>query len=152
MPAEIAAVWCNGCGESLAEARPDDPVDGRPPCPACGSMSWLVKVFLQDEMTLHTDLALKKKRPGFKSGGRSRPAQEQWSGEELSVDGVWRDRQRVLDRENNRYIERVTDPDGTVIRDVDEPLDQHLGHGSDKRRTATPRDASRGDGRSTGRQ
>jgi hypothetical protein len=135
MPAEITGVWCNGCGEPLAGARPDDPVEGRAPCPVCGSLSRLVKVFAHDEVTFHSDLGLKKKSPGFKSGGRSRPAQEQWSGDERSADGVWRDRQRVVDRERNRYIERVTDPDGTVIRDVDEPLDQHLGHGCDRRKT-----------------
>ena len=95
-------------------------------------MSRLVKVYLHDEVTFHTDLGLKKRTPGFKSGGRSRPAQEQWSGDEQSADGIWRDRQRVVDRENNRHVERVTDSDGTVIRDVDEPLDQHLRHGSDK--------------------
>jgi hypothetical protein len=132
MPAEITGVWCNACGEPLPDARPDDPGEGRPPCSACGSFGRLVKVFAHDEVTIHSDLGVKKKKLGFKSGGRSRPAQEQWSGDQQSADGVWRDRQRVVDRENNRYIERVTDPDGTVIRDVDEPLDQHLRHGSDK--------------------
>ncbi|HSV94187.1 MAG TPA: hypothetical protein VLH81_13980 [Desulfobacterales bacterium] len=58
--------------------------------------------------------------------------QQQWSGEVLSADGVWRTRQRVVDREHNRYVERVVDPDGTVIHEVDESLDSHRGHGSDK--------------------
>ena len=132
MTVETGGVECNSCGQSLPDARPDDPAEGSPPCPACGSMSRLVKVYLHDEVTFHTDLVLKKRTPGFKSGGRSRPAQEQWSGDEQSADGIWRDRQRVVDRENNRYVERMTDPNGTVIRDVDEPLDQHLRHGSDK--------------------
>lgn len=135
MSVEVNGVFCNSCGQLLFDARSDDPVDSRRPCPACGSLSRLVKVYVQDELTFHTDLGLKKKRPGFKSGGRSRPAQEQWSGDQLSADGVWRDRQRVVDRENNRYVERVTDPDGTVVHDVDEPLDEHLGHGSNKPRT-----------------
>ncbi len=131
MTAEMG-VECNACGQPLHDARPDDPTEGRPPCPACGSKSRLVKVSVHDEVTFHADLGLKKRSPGFKSGGRSRPAQEQWSGDQQSANGAWRDRQRVVDREHNRYVERVTDPDGTVIRDVDEPLDQHLGHGSDK--------------------
>ena len=58
--------------------------------------------------------------------------QEQWIGEVPSADGVWRERRRLVDRENNRYTETITDPDGTVIRDVDEPLAEHTHRGSDK--------------------
>lgn len=132
MSAEITGIECGGCGQALPDARADDPADGRSPCPACGSVARLGKVHAHGEVNFHVDLGLKKRKLGFRSGGRSRPAQEQWSGEERSADGVWRKRQRVVDRENNRYVERVTDPDGTVIHDVDEPLDQHLGHGSDR--------------------
>lgn len=135
MSVEVNGVFCNSCGQLLPDARPDDTVDFRSPCPACGSMSRLVKVYVHDGLTFHSDLVLKRRKPGFKSGGRSRPAQEQWSGDQLSADGVWRDRQRIVDREKNRYVERVTDPDGSVVRDVDEPLDEHLGRGSDKPRT-----------------
>jgi len=42
-------------------------------------------------------------------------------------------KQRVIDRESDRYVERVADPDtGEVLRDVDEPLSAHRGHGSAK--------------------
>lgn len=44
-------------------------------------------------------------------------------------------RRPVVDRENKRYVERVMVPDGSIVRDVDEPLDEHLGRGSDKPRT-----------------
>src|SRR3990172_11099705 len=132
MTVETGGVECTSCGQSLPDARPDDPAEGSPPCPACGSMSRLVKVYLHDEVTFHTDLVLKKRTPGFKSGGRSRPAQEQWSGDEQSADGIWRDRQRVVDRENNRYVERITDPKGTVIRGRDEPPHPHPGPRSRK--------------------
>lgn len=132
MSAEVTGVECGSCGQELPDARVDDPAEGRLPCPTCASVARLVKVHAHDEVSIRVDSGLKKRTPGFKSGGRSRPAQEQWSGAEKSADGVWRERQRVVDRENNRYVERVTDPDGTVIRDVDEPLDQHLHHGSDK--------------------
>lgn len=133
MATEVTGVWCNNCGDALVDARPDDPVDARKPCPACASLSRLVKVLVEEQVSMHSDLAIKKRRPGFRSGRRSRPAQEQWSGDDLSADGVWRHRERVVDRENNRYAEKVVDPDGTVIREVDEPLDEHLRHGSDKR-------------------
>lgn len=132
MTVEISGVSCNACGHPLVDARPDDAPDERTPCPECGSRSRHISVHVEDRITFHSDLAIKKKTPGFRSGGRSRPAQEQWSGDVLSREGVWRERQRVVDRENNRYIERITEPDGTVIHEVEEPLDQHFGHGSDK--------------------
>ncbi|MBN9492557.1 PepSY domain-containing protein [bacterium] len=40
---------------------------------------------------------------------------------------------RILDRDNNRYVEKVVDPEtGEVLRDVEEPLSDHRGHGSAK--------------------
>ena len=40
---------------------------------------------------------------------------------------------RIIDKENDRYYERIVDPDtGDVIREVDEPLSTHQGHGSAK--------------------
>lgn len=41
----------------------------------------------------------------------------------------------TIDRENNRYREIIRDPDtGHVIHEVDEPLDEHRGHGCAKRK------------------
>lgn len=40
---------------------------------------------------------------------------------------------RLIDKENDRYRERVVDPlTGDVLRDVDERLSEHFGHGSAK--------------------
>ena len=40
---------------------------------------------------------------------------------------------RIIDKENDRYIEKVRYLDtGTIIRDCDEKLSEHYGHGSDK--------------------
>ena len=40
---------------------------------------------------------------------------------------------RIIDKENNRYYKRIVGPDsGKVIREVDEPLSTHRGHGSAK--------------------
>jgi hypothetical protein len=42
-------------------------------------------------------------------------------------------RERVIDRENDRYFERVTDYEtGETIHEVEEPLSQHTGHGNAK--------------------
>lgn len=43
---------------------------------------------------------------------------------------------RILDRDNNRYVEKVVDPEtGEVLRDVEEPLSEHQERG-----WAKPRD------------
>ena len=40
---------------------------------------------------------------------------------------------RIIDREADRYIERVTAIDtGELVHECDEPLSQHRGHGSDE--------------------
>lgn len=41
---------------------------------------------------------------------------------------------RHIDRRNDRYIERIATRDGELIRDVDERLSEHIGHGSAKTR------------------
>lgn len=51
----------------------------------------------------------------------------------MSVDGTWADVTQVVDRVNRRYRKRVVKADGTVMRDVDEPLEDHQGYGSDRR-------------------
>jgi len=38
----------------------------------------------------------------------------------------------IVDHDNNKYFEAIIDSTGKVIRKVEEPLDQHLGHGSAK--------------------
>jgi hypothetical protein len=43
----------------------------------------------------------------------------------------------VVDREGDHYSERITDEAGNVVREVDEPLSDHHGHGAAKRRPPT---------------
>lgn len=43
---------------------------------------------------------------------------------------------RLIDKDANRYFEKVTDPDtGQVLHECNEPLSEHRGHGSDKKET-----------------
>ncbi len=51
----------------------------------------------------------------------------------------WVERQRVIDRENDSYVEIVTEEGtGIVIHECREPLSQHRGHGSDKKKSGAP--------------
>ena len=45
-------------------------------------------------------------------------------------------RVRIIDKINDRYVEKVAYLDtGTIIRDCDEKLTEHYGHGSDNKKT-----------------
>jgi hypothetical protein len=64
------------------------------------------------------------------AGGR--PFHEAKSGANLQRStGRWMERDLVVDRKNDRYIERVVDPKtGEVIHVCEEPLSEHRGHGT----------------------
>lgn len=124
-------VYCADC-ETRIDPPYDDPPGTQKPCPECGGMNRQVDVDLRSELSFHVDLGLVARRPGFKSGGKSRPFMEQKHGKVLSADGVWRERHQVVDRENKRYTKVVLNPDGTVVKDLTEPLPDHTDAGSNK--------------------
>ena len=47
--------------------------------------------------------------------------------------GYWKSSlKRFIDRANNLYVEEIKDKDGKSIKQCEEPLDKHQGHGSAK--------------------
>jgi hypothetical protein len=71
--------------------------------------------------------------------GKVRPYREAFTGSDYHRDGKeWRQVSRVVDRERDRYTERIVDAAGNVVRDVDEPLSHHRGHGAAKRHGSQP--------------
>lgn len=68
--------------------------------------------------------------------GRKKPTREQWFGSSFSVAArKWMQLDRILDRENDWYEETVIDPEtGQIVHYCAEPLSQHTGRGSAKRR------------------
>lgn len=79
---------------------------------------------------------MKHKRPSFK-----RPLYEKVSGDDLHrKTGLWSKIVRVVDRLNNRYREHTVDAKtGEVLRSVDEPLTDHIGRGTPKKKHALDR-------------
>jgi hypothetical protein len=123
-------IVCSDCGITLRDAvRSDDPMC-REPCPDCGSTNRTFHEFVVESISLRDGVAMKAKRPGEK-----RPPIETKS---LPQHCRSRDklvhRVQVIDRENDRYFERVTDYEsGEVIHECEERLSEHLGHGADKK-------------------
>jgi hypothetical protein len=70
-------------------------------------------------------------RLGPRKRGKNR--KEIVRGQEYSDSGQLVNKVRIIDRENNKYKEQVSDADtGEIIRDVEHPLTDHTEHGSAK--------------------
>ena len=128
----IPTVKCQDCGEVLNET-PATQADERGPCPACGSKARHFEVVISETVEVHEKLGLKARH-----GKSGKPFLESVSGDDLHrKSGKWMSLERVIDRENDKYKEIVTDPKtGEIIHHCEEPLSQHQGHGSAKKRSS----------------
>lgn len=99
-------------------------------CPKCGSKDRHVIAVEPVKLREQTKLVGKDlKRPG-----KQKIRREVISGDDLHrKSGKWYDKDRVIDKDADEYMEKVTDPEtGRVIHYSNEPLSQHKGHGSAK--------------------
>lgn len=130
----MASVACGGCGEALDEPSDLDAAR-RKPCPACGSISRSFGVELHGTVETHSSLSAKAKHAG--ATGKHKWFIEAFSGADWSHQLLrFVRKQRTIDRDNDRYVERVVDPlTDEVLHDVEEPLSEHWGHGSARRRS-----------------
>jgi len=118
---------CVHCGAVLV-----DPI-GRPKdaCPVCGKTGrkYLEKIEERIEFMDHWRIQ------GKHLGGGKPFFDDRTGASFYKKDGIWHHLVRLIDRENDRYVETVKIPStGEIIRHVDEKLSDHIGHGSDKRR------------------
>ena len=130
MSVTAETIVCGDCGAPLKDALPSDDPTQRKPCASCGSTKRKDHVFNVGSVTPRGGLDMKAKRPGEK-----RPHIE---GKVIPDHSRSRDkpvhREQIIDRDNDRYFERVTDYEsGEVIHECEEPLSQHLGHGADNK-------------------
>lgn len=123
-------VTCSQCQTELSETT-DKPFLDRKPCPKCGSKSRHFEVLIQNELFFMSKLRMKGRR-----GGKGRPFIESVKGDDLFKKiNKWMKLERVIDRENDKYRETISDPEtGQLIHRCEEPLSQHKGHGSAKKR------------------
>jgi len=130
MTVDLIEVQCDECRERIEES-PHLADEDRLPCPRCGSRSRYIRVAVSGTLVTHSKLALKGQRLGLK-----KPFIEQVVGDDLyRKTGRWMKLERVIDRLKNWYHERVTDPStGTVVHECDQPLSDHQGHGSNRKK------------------
>jgi hypothetical protein len=121
---------CQNCGESLKEPFDLLP-EGRTPCPKCGSTARHFEVMVSETLAMHEQIGMKARH-----GDSGKPFLESKSGDSLHRrTGEWVSREMTVDRENDVYKELITNPEtGKVIHHCEEPLSQHQGHGSAKKK------------------
>jgi len=131
MESNSTPVKCADCLTILDEA-PSIPVEQRTACQNCGSTARVLEAEIAETMTLRDALGIKIRR-----GAGGRPFYEAKSGADLyRATGRWMERHLVVDRENDRYVERVSDPEtGEVVHVCEEPLSEHRGHGTAKKKS-----------------
>lgn len=119
---------CADCGAGINDDA--DAPEMRKPCSACGSTRRIHNVSIMETAVARDGISLKAKRPGQK-----KPYVEEMSTPDYSRSrGKHVHRQRVIDRDNDHYLEKITDYEtGEVIHHFEEPLSQHQGHGDAKR-------------------
>lgn len=124
------SVHCAKCDQPIHDPSGIKPED-RKPCPNCGST---VRRFIRevsDSFTLKSQLGFKAKR-----ARAERPFIEGLGGDDQHRNsGKWMRKERVIDREKDKYKEVVTDPEtGKVIHRREEALSKHVGHGNAKKK------------------
>ncbi|MBC8052185.1 MAG: hypothetical protein H7Y13_03905 [Sphingobacteriaceae bacterium] len=99
------------------------------PCPSCGSKERTIFLDFEEGFTAHELLETKEKLKGNK-----KPVREISEGEDYSFKaGKFMFKERVINRKNNTYLEKVQDPDtGEIIHYTNHSLKDHKGHGSAK--------------------
>jgi len=119
---------CAGCGVNLDES-PQLPPDERKPCPVCESKNRHISPMINETSGIHEALKLKGKHKNIKS-----PFIEIFSGEDFFYKlWKWVTKHRLIDRDQDKYYEEVTDPEtGKIIHYTNEKLSTHTGHGSAK--------------------
>ena len=130
------ATRCQDCGELLDES-PSLLPEQRSPCPKCGSVARQVEITVAETLTAHASIGIKARHSGV-----SKPFLESKSGASFFRRlGQWVSREMVVDRENDKYKELVTNPEtGEVIHHCDEPLSQHRGHGAARKKRSARSD------------
>ncbi len=127
----FGSVLCK-CGATLDE-KTGLREDQRVPCAKCGSKSRVYADTLTEEIEIYDGLRAKGLHAGMsRTKGWFIDSLSRWV-PQTNRDNATAHHERVLDRDGDRYTEKVTMRDsGEIIHNTDERLSEHRGHGSDK--------------------
>lgn len=122
---------CNGCQNELPL---DSSGNAITPC-KCGAISHTVGIQISDTVNLSVKDSISLKAKDKNYPGKRKIRRELVQGYEVRRDGKGAVQKiRDINRDADTYKEYVEDDEtGEVLRDVEEPLSKHIGHGSDKK-------------------
>jgi DNA-directed RNA polymerase subunit RPC12/RpoP len=122
------------CGECKCLISTGDEDTDRLPCPECGSRSLLIVMTIDEDSALmmHDSVKGKLTRPALRSKDKLRS--DIFAGQDQSrSSGKWYVKERIIDRDKDYYMEKLTDADtGEVIHFCEEKLSEHRDRGSAK--------------------
>jgi len=104
-------------------------------CPNCKSEQIQVTMKLTEELPiLHDRLDLKVKDSRY--SGKHKLRKHIISGSEIRRDdNKWMEKNRLIDKDQDLYMEKVTDSQtGEIVHECNEPLSKHWNHGSAKKK------------------
>ncbi len=123
-------VGCGSC-ETVLNESPSALSQERRPCPSCCSLTRRIDVQIEETLFIGESMRGKVRHEG---GGRPH-IEVKTETEVYRETGEVRHVERSLDREKDLYQETITNPKtGQVVTKVKEPLTDHQGHGSARRR------------------
>lgn len=126
-------IVCAECGHELPSEWISQAHAGQH-CEECGSTNQKINLSVTEEVSLQINdwMDAKVKDDSFRSGKKIR--KRVFAGDDLRVSkGDYVDKLRVIDKDNDLYIEKITDKEtGEVIHHTEEPLSEHFGHGAAK--------------------
>jgi len=117
-------IFCKECNQELNEKDIN--------CPNCGSKYKHIMLHFEHTIDISHQLNIKAKKEGIK-----KPILELVQGDDLcKITNSINYKERSIDRGNNKYLEKVINKKtGKIIYICEEPLDQHINHGSAKFKT-----------------
>ncbi len=118
------------CGTVL-QKTPNCSSKDRQPCPKCGSLNRIYEEHLKEQVIPREGTGIKARHANSR-----KPFWESYHGPERSIKtGGMVLKERVIDRENNNYIEKVQSYEtGEMLHNCEEPLTEHIGHGDAKKK------------------
>jgi hypothetical protein len=121
-------IICNNCQHEFFSI----PTLNELVCPKCQSTQITIYITIEDKIKVRDQVRGKAKDDKF-SGKRKIRGEFIVGSETRGSDGKWVHKERIIDKENNRYKEVVIDEEtGEIIHECDEPLKKHQGHGTAK--------------------
>ena len=130
-------VRCSSCN-SIVNEEPDILPVHRKPCPNCGALGRRLPAIVNETVNFNDHYLNRLERKDPKRTGKKKLRINSIEGDQINHDsGKWIYKEWWIDRDHIPpwYFEKITDIEtGEVIHFCSEPLPEHIGHGSDKRK------------------